>query len=59
MSDEPFYTPGKKPTPKPPYRPQLIERSIWELRKGHVTWTCDLRFHGESYGWESMIFARG
>jgi len=56
--DEPFYTPGKKPAPPPHYRPQLIEH-IWELRKDHVTWSCDLRFHGESYGWEAMILRNG
>jgi hypothetical protein len=58
MSDEPFYTPGKKPTPQPHYRPQLTER-LWEIRKDHVTWSCDLRFHGESYGWEALILRDG
>jgi hypothetical protein len=29
------------------------------VRKDHVTWTCDLRFHGESYGWEAMILRDG
>jgi len=27
--------------------------------KDHVTWSCALRFHGESYGWESMILRDG
>jgi hypothetical protein len=58
MSDEPFYTPGKKPTPQPHYRPKTTER-IWELRKDHVTWSADLRFHGESYSWEAMILRDG
>lgn len=58
MSDEPFYTPGKKPTPQPHYRPEIVEW-LWEVRKDHVTWSCDLRFHGESYGWEAMILRDG
>jgi len=24
-----------------------------------VTWSCELRFHGESYGWEAMILRDG
>jgi hypothetical protein len=57
-NDEPFYVPGRKPTPKPHYRPESSER-LWEIRKDHVTWSCDLRFHGESHGWESMILRDG
>jgi hypothetical protein len=26
---------------------------------GHVTWSCEFRFHGESYGWEAMILREG
>jgi hypothetical protein len=48
MSDEPFYTPGKKPPGPKYYRPVSSER-LWELRKDHITWSCPLRFHGESY----------
>jgi hypothetical protein len=29
---------------------------LWTLRKDHVTWTCELKFHGESYGWEAQVF---
>jgi hypothetical protein len=58
MSDEPFYTPGKKPTPQPHYRPKTTER-LWELRKDHVTWSADWRFHGESWGWEAQIYRDG
>jgi hypothetical protein len=47
MSDEPFYTPGKKPTPQPHYRPEKVER-LWDVRKDDITWSCDLRLHGES-----------
>jgi hypothetical protein len=24
-----------------------------------VTWSCELRFHGESYGWEAQILRDG
>jgi hypothetical protein len=58
MSDEPFYTPGRKPTPQPHYRPQSTE-PLWELRKDHVTWSGELRFQGESYEWEAMILREG
>jgi len=25
----------------------------------HVTWSCELRFHGESYGWETLVLRDG
>jgi hypothetical protein len=34
-------------------------RAIWSLRHDHVTWGCELRFHGESYGWEAQILREG
>ena len=55
MSDEPFYSPTHKPAPVV-RKPRPTEPS-WELRKDHVTWSAELRFHGESYGWEDD-FAR-
>ena len=58
MSGEPFYTPGKKQTPPKHYWPESSER-LWEIRKDHATWSADLRFHGESYGWEAMILRDG
>jgi hypothetical protein len=24
-----------------------------------VTWSCELRFHGESYGWQATILRNG
>jgi hypothetical protein len=30
-------------------------KPIWSLRHDHVTWSCEFRFHGESYGWEAQI----
>jgi len=32
---------------------------LWELRKDHATWSGELRFHGEAYGWEGMILRDG
>jgi hypothetical protein len=29
------------------------------MRLNHVTWSAELRFHGESYGWEAMLLRRG
>jgi hypothetical protein len=25
----------------------------------HITWFCELRFHGESYGWDARILRAG
>jgi len=57
MPDEPFYLPNLKPTATPRYRPAT--GPLWGRRKDHITWSCELRFHGESYGWESMILRNG
>jgi hypothetical protein len=38
VSDEPFYTPGKKPPPPKYYRPETTER-LWDVRKDHVRWS--------------------
>ena len=32
---------------------------LWSIRKDHVTWSCELRFHGESYGWEAQSLREG
>jgi hypothetical protein len=31
----------------------------WTLRVDHMTWSCEFRFHGESYGWEAQILRDG
>jgi len=54
--DEPFYSPkwnpprARKPTPGEP---------LWRFQKNHVTWSCKLRFHSESFGWEAQILREG
>jgi hypothetical protein len=55
MADEPFYTPGRV---SPTRQPQPGE-PIWTLRREHVTWSCELHFRGESYGWEGQILRNG
>jgi len=32
---------------------------LWSLRREHVTWSAELRFHGESCGWEAQILREG
>jgi len=29
---------------------------FWTIRVDHGNWSCELKFHGESYGWEAMVF---
>ena len=54
MSDDPFYTPGRKHAPPVP-RPT---ESLWTVRKGNHQMTCELRYHGES-GVEAQILSDG
>jgi hypothetical protein len=56
MSDEPFYSPNYRPPEAPRNRPA---EPLWSLRVAGVTWSCALRFHGESYGWEAQILRDG
>jgi hypothetical protein len=58
MSDEPFHTPGKKPTPIKHDRRETVER-LWEICNDDLRWSLDLRFQGESYAWESLIPREG
>jgi len=55
VSDDAFYRPNHQP---PARRPKPGE-PIWSLRHEHVTWSCELRFHGESCGWEAQILREG
>jgi len=59
MSDDPFYSPTLKPLPARVARPG--ERLFEFLRGGgsdRAPMTCELRFNGESYGWEAQFFER-
>ena len=58
MSDEPFYSPNRKPPP--PRQPQPGERLFEFIRASdRAPMSVELRFHGESYGWEAQILERG
>jgi hypothetical protein len=56
MADEPFYAPNRRPPPPRVARPG---EAIWSILVSHVTWSCELRFHGESVGWEAQILRDG
>jgi hypothetical protein len=58
MSDEPFYAPNRKPAP-PPTRPtgELLFKFV--RVSDDAPMACELRFHGESYGWEAQFLERG
>jgi hypothetical protein len=51
MSDDAFYSPNYRPPPRVP-RPG---EPLWSIRKDHVTWSCELRYHGE-WGVEAAIY---
>lgn len=56
MSDDQellFCSPHDRPPEAPHNRPA---EPLWSLSgPNNVTWSAQLRFHGESYGWEAMI----
>jgi hypothetical protein len=59
MSDDqelPFYSPDYRPPQAPRNRPA---EPLWSVRVNHVIWSCELRFHGESYGWSAIILRDG
>jgi hypothetical protein len=41
VSDDPFYLPNYRPPPRPTVR-QPVEL-LWEFRKDHHTYACDLK----------------
>jgi hypothetical protein len=56
VSDDPFDRPNypgrARRSPKP-------AEPIWTLRLEHATWSAELRSHGESCGWETLILRDG
>jgi hypothetical protein len=56
MSDDAFYSPHRTP---PPRRQPTPGEPLWTLRLAHVTWSAELRCHGESWGWEAQILREG
>ena len=40
----------------PPPRQRRPGEPLWTIRVNHVTYSAELKFHGESYGWECQSF---
>jgi hypothetical protein len=58
MSTDPNLLWTAKPPPAPKPRPG--EPLFGFIRASdRAPMTCELRFHGESYGWEAVFFLRG
>jgi hypothetical protein len=51
MSDNPLHS-GHVP----PVRQRKPGEVVWSIRVNHVNWSAELKFHGESYGWECQSF---
>jgi hypothetical protein len=60
MSDDedPFYSPNLKPSAARVGRPgELLFEFVRAADRAPMS--CELRFHGECYGWEAQFFERG
>ena len=46
---------------RPPTAPRILKpgEHVWSLRKNGKQIDCELRFHGESYGWECQCLHNG
>src|SRR3977135_2495081 len=57
-NDEPFYSPNYKPAPARVAKPGEL---LFEFVRGsdRAPMSCELRFNGESYGWEAQFLERG
>lgn len=53
---EPFYSPNAKPALPRERKPG---EHVWTLQKAGRHVDCELRFHGESYGWECQCLYDG
>jgi hypothetical protein len=56
MADDGWYKPNRPPIP--PRQPTPGEH-VWSLRRNGRQVDCELRFHGESYGWECQCLCDG
>jgi hypothetical protein len=56
MADDEWYKPNPKPTP--PRQPKPGEH-VWTLVKAGRRFECELRFQGNSYGWECQLLEDG
>jgi len=57
MSDEPFYSPNYKPPPGVAKAGELLFEFVRASDRAPMS--CELRFHGESFGWEAQFLERG
>lgn len=58
MTDDPFYSPTYKPAPGRLAKPgELLFEFVRASDRSPMS--CELRFHGESYGWEAQLLVRG
>jgi hypothetical protein len=57
--DVPFYAPNRAAALRP--REPKPGELLWEFVRDsdHRHFRCELRFHGESYGWEAQFFESG
>jgi len=54
VSDDEWYKPHRTPTPPRQQTPgELLFEFVRE--RDHKHFRCELRFHGESYGWEAQF----
>ena len=51
MTDNPLHS-GHRP----PARQRKPGEVVWSIRVNQENWSAELKFHGESYGWECQIF---
>ena len=57
MTDDPWFAPNFRPAPQ---KARPAERLFEFVRESdRAPMSCELRFHGESYGWEAMFLKRG
>jgi hypothetical protein len=56
MADEDRYKPNCPPTPSRQPTPGEL---VWSLRRNGRQVDCELRLHGESYGWECQCLYDG
>ena len=57
MSDDPFTTPGRVMPARVPRPGELLFQFVRASDRASLS--CELRFHGESFGWEAQFLERG
>jgi hypothetical protein len=58
MTDDNFYAPDRRPVPPRVAKPgELLFEFVRQSDRKHFR--CELRFNGESYGWEAQFFEGG